>query len=306
MKIGILGIQSGTMKGDITPAEYFNRQIDLMCEQLEGCSGKIDLVVFPELMTGKYFGFVREKRWFDNAEDFLTGNTTKTMLLLSREYGVHICYSLFEKANEDGKTIYYNTMGLVSPKRGVIGKYRKIHIPGGDLRYNPCYEKYYFKSGDKMPVFELDCGVKIAMMLCYDRSFPEIWRHYYLKGAEIICVAACTMGMRKDMFEAELKTRALESHSFVVALNRAGEEITENEEKPRVHFGKSMIIDPLGNIISSLGDSEWEAFTAEVETDDIKYARGRLNWERDRHPELYGIVSDENYRVDGLIFERGF
>ena len=97
-------------------------------------------------------------------------------------------------------------------------------MPGGDLRYNECYENYYFKSGNTMPVFDLDNGVKIAMLTCYDRSFPEQWRAYFLKGAEIICVPACTMGLRKDMFVTELQTRALESHSYVIALNRAGEE----------------------------------------------------------------------------------
>lgn len=306
MKVNILGIQPGTVTDGMTNEEYFNKQIDFMCDQLENSEEKIDLVMFPELMTGMYFGFVREKGWFDCAEDFLNGNTTKTMLLLSREYNVHICYSLFEKAIENGETVYYNTMGLISPVRGVIGKYRKIHLPGGDLRYNLCYEKYYFKSGDCLPVFELDNGVKIAMMLCYDRSFPEVWRHYYLKGAEIICVATCTMGLRKDMFVAELQTRALESHSFVVALNRAGSERTENEEVARQHFGKSMIIDPLGNIITSLEDEEWDVVFATIDTEKIAYARGRLNWQRDRHPELYGIVSDENYALPGLIFERGF
>ena len=233
-------------------------------------------------------------------------DVTQTMLSLAKKHGVHICYSLFEKALENGKTVYYNTMGLVSPVRGVIGKYRKIHLPGGDLRYNECYEKYYFNSGNDMPVFELDNGVKIAMMLCYDRSFPEQWRSYYLKGAQIICVAACTMGLREDMFVVELQTRALESHSFVLALNRAGEEKTENELKPRKHFGKSLFINPLGNIVHALGNEAWTTIEGEVDTDEIAYARGRLNWERDRHPELYEIISDKNYAKTGMIFEKGF
>ena len=302
MQVRILGIQPGTVTEGMSNREYFEKQLALAEERYDG----EDLIVFPELMTGKYFGYVREKRWFNEAEDFLTGPTTTAMLALCRKLNVNICYSLFEKDGAD----YYNTMGLVSPIRGVYGKYRKIHIPGGDLRYNECYENYYFKSGDTIPVYDLDNGVKIAMMLCYDRSFPELWRAYYLKGAEIICVAACTMGLRKDMFVTELQTRALESHSFVVALNRAGEEKTENEEKPRVHFGKSMVVDPLGNplgnIVASLEDEQWTALSVTVDTDKIRYARARLNWERDRHPELYGIVSDVHYGKDGVIYELGF
>ncbi|MBR5507703.1 MAG: carbon-nitrogen hydrolase family protein, partial [Clostridia bacterium] len=210
MKARIMGIQPGTVTHGMTNQEYFDKQISFMEKQLDKGEQKPDLVVFPELMTGIYFGFVREKRWFEYAEDFLEGPTTERMLALARKHQIHICYSLFEKAEVDGKTRYYNTMGLISPIRGVIGKYRKIHLPGGDLRYNECYEKYYFESGDDMPVYELDNGVKVAMMLCYDRSFPEQWRSYFLKGAQIICVATCTMGLRKDMFVAELQTRALE------------------------------------------------------------------------------------------------
>ena len=287
MKIRIMGVQPGTVTEGMTNEEYFKKQIELVRAKYDG----EELVVFPELMTGIYFGYVREKRWFQYAEDFLTGSTSRTMLELCRELKCNICYSLFER---DGET-YYNTLGFVSPVRGIVGKYRKIHLPGGDLRYNECYEKYYFASGTSMPVLDLDSGVKVAMMTCYDRSFPELWRSYYLRGAEIICVPACTMGLRKDMFVTELQTRALESHSYVIALNRAGEEKTENEPKPRVHFGKSLIIDPMGNIVKALDDEPWETLSAEIDTDVICYARARLNWERDRHPELYSIVSDVNY-----------
>ena len=127
-----------------------------------------------------------------------------------------------------------------------------------------------------------------------------------MKGAQIICVAACTMGLRSDMFVTELQTRALESHSYVIALNRAGEEKTENEENPRIHFGKSLVADPLGNIVVQLANEPWATVEAEIELDKIKYARARLNWERDRHPELYGIVSDTNYAMAGMIYEHGY
>ena len=122
MKDRILGIQSGTVTEGMTNEEFFQKQLELAEEKFSG----EELIVFPELMTGKYFGYVREKRWFKYAEDFLTGSTTTAMLALCKKLNTNICYSLFEKA-EDG---FFNTLGLVSPIRGVYGKYRKIHIPG--------------------------------------------------------------------------------------------------------------------------------------------------------------------------------
>ena len=305
MNVKVLGIQPGTVTNGMTNEEYVNRQIALMEQLVE--KEKPYFVAFPEMMTGIYFGMVREKKWFQYAEDFLTGPTTTKMVDESKKLNVHIAYSLFEKAVEDGKEVYYNTMGLVSPVRGVIGKYRKIHIPGGDIRFNAVYEKYYFNSGDTLPVFELDNGIKVAMLICYDRSFHEVWRSYYLQGAQIIVTATCTMGLRADMFITELQTRALESHSFVIALNRAGDEQVDNEPVPRHHFGKSFIADPLGNMVTEpLSDEGWQYVCADLDMDDVTYARGRLNWQRDRHPEIYGMISDCYYAPKGLVFEKGF
>ena len=301
----IVGIQSGPFEDGMTDADYVKKQVDYMESIVE--KEKPYLVTFPEMATGAYFGMVRQKKWFSHAEDFLTGPTTTLMLEESKKLGIHIIYSLFEKAVENGKEVFYNTLGLVSPVRGVIGKYRKVHIPGGDIRFNPVYEKYYFKSGDTFPVFELDNGTKVAMMLCYDRSFPEEWRSYYLQGAQIVVVATCTMGLRADMFITELRTRALESHTYVLATNRAGDEQVEGEPEPRHHFGKSLIVDPLGNlVVDPLDDTPWGYVSYEPDFESQKWAMGRLNWKRDRHPELYGIVADQNFASKGLIFDKGF
>lgn len=287
MKMRILGIQSGTAGYNQPDKEYADQQIRFCEEQIE--KEKPELVMFPEMMTGHYFGMVTDKRWFAGAEDFYHGPTTTKMLELSKKHHVHVCYSLFEKDGED----YYNTMGLISPTRGVIARYRKIHIPGGDKRYDNICEKFYFKSGAETPVVELDNGIRVAMMLCYDRSFPELWRTYYFKHADIICVAACTMGIRFPMFVTELQTRALESHSYVMALNRAGTEQVEGEAQPRQHFGRSLIADPMGNLLDTREDEPWSSVCAEIDTDKIAYARARLNWERDRHPEVYeGLMKE--------------
>ena len=80
----------------MTNEEYFNRQLALAEEKFNG----EDLIVFPELMTGTYFGYVREKRWFQYAEDFLSGPTTTAMSSLCKKLNANICYSLFEKADD--------------------------------------------------------------------------------------------------------------------------------------------------------------------------------------------------------------
>lgn len=294
MKFNIVSLQSGPCEKGESYESYMGRQLDLMAKAVE--EKHPYLVLFPEMMTGEYFGLVADKRWFSKAEDFETGPTTKMMVDAAKKYNVHICYSLYEKDSSGDKPVYYNTTALASPTRGVIGKYRKLHIPAGEDRsISKVAEKFYFSKGNLPPrVFTLDNGIKVALLICYDRSFSELWRTYFLQGAQIACVATCTFGLRSDMYHAELQTRALETHTYVMASNRAGYEQVEGEEELRHHFGKSCVIGPIGDMIEHTDATPWTYVTGEFDTDKLEWANKRWNWKRDRRPELYGMLTDES------------
>lgn len=295
MKMNLVSIQAGPYVEGDTDELYMEKQIDLMREAVE--KQHPYLVLFPEMMTGAYFGLVTDKKWFEKAESFENGPTTKLMVEQAKELNVHICYSLYEKDDSGEIPVYYNTVGLVSPTRGVIGKYRKIHVPAvEDRSISKVAEKFYFSKGDKAPeVFELDNGVKVGLLICYDRSFPELWRSYFLMGAQIICAATCTMGDRSDMFVPEFRTIALETHTFLMAANRAGYEQVEGEEEPRHHFGKSSIIGPIGNVLDTTEDEPWTYVTGEFDTEKLVWANSRWHWMRDRRPEFYHTLVSPDY-----------
>ncbi len=101
------------------------------------------------------------------------------------------------------------------------------------------------------------------------------------------------------MYHAELQTRALETHTYVMASNRAGYEQVEGEEELRHHFGKSAVIDPIGNIIEAADATPWTYVTGEFDTDKLEWANKRWNWRRDRRPELYGLLTDESLVTPG-------
>ena len=103
MSIKVLGIQPGTCTDGMTNEEYFKKQLGFMEEAVAKESPY--LVMFPECMTGKYFGLVRQTKWFRYAEDFFSGPTTAAMLTECKKLSVHIVYSLFERAEEDGRTM---------------------------------------------------------------------------------------------------------------------------------------------------------------------------------------------------------
>jgi N-carbamoylputrescine amidase len=302
MKFKIAAIQPGEfdVKND-TYKSYMKKQADLLRKCVSEES--IYLAVFPEMMTGAYFGMVKDKKWFNNSEDFETGPTTEMMISLAKECNTHIVYSFYEKDTSGSEMKYYNSVGVVSPTRGIIGHYRKFHIPAiSDPSVSKINEKYYFSASNLKPeIIVLDNGTRLGTLICYDRSFPELWRVYNLMDADIISVSICTMGARKNMFTQELTTRAFETHTFVIAANRCGVEQLPGEESPRNHFGYSSIYSPVGEQIAFAGSTPWSYIIADFDSEVKDYSNIRWNFRRDRRPDIYGPIVDTS-----LIPEMGF
>lgn len=285
MKMKLASLQAGPFEPNDTYDSYIGKQWDLFDRLV--AAEKPDVVLFPETTNGPYFCQVYNEAFFEMAET-VDGPTITDSIRKSKETGTHIVSSIFFK-DTDGR--YFDICFLCSPTRGLVGIYRKCHIPKLETPTLTTDEPYYFDEGDELPIFSLDNGVKIAMLLCYDRSFPECWRTYYLKGANVFFVSACTWGFRGDFFINELRTRAFETHSFLVVANRAGDEMIEGEQKPRDHFGKSAIIDPMGEVVAQIEKEPWSYVAAEVDLELIEKVNEPLPWKRDRRPELYGIIT---------------
>ena len=295
MKLKVCGLQIGVWKEGETVESYTNKHIELLeragKEESEKEGGKPYVCVLPETMTYAYFAGVVDDKWFNYFEDAQTGPTTTKMIQLAKELDVHIVYSFVEKAVEFGVNHYYNSCAMVSPTRGLIAVYRKCHIPYMDFDHMQVHESYYFEPGQVLPVFKMDNGVTFGMLLCYDRSYPLAWQTLYLQGAQMVFLPACAWGFRGQFFQNELRTRAFETHTFVVAVNRAGDEQVEGERLVRNHFGKSLIAGPTGELITSLEKEQWEYIAAVVDLDEIEQAHLTLPFKLDRRPDLYGICT---------------
>ncbi len=285
MKLKLASLQAGPFEKSDTYDSYINKQWEVFDKLV--AAEKPDAVLFPEVTNGPYFCQVYNDAFFEMAET-VDGPTITTSIQKAKESNTHIVSSIFFK---DSDNRYYDICFFCSPTRGLVGIYRKCHIPKLETPTLTTDESYYFDEGNELSTFSMDNGVRIAMMLCYDRSFPECWRTYYLKGAQIFFVSACTWGFRGDFFINELRTRAFETHSFLVVANRAGDEIIEGEKKARDHFGKSAIIDPMGEVIAIVEKVPFSYVAAEVDLDLIAKVNAPLPWKRDRRPELYGIIT---------------
>ena len=295
MKLKLCGLQIGGFEKGDTVESYLEKHVALLRravkEESEKEGGKPYVCVYPEAMTYGYFGGVVDDQWFQLAENAQQGPTTTRMTAEAKELGVHIVYSFFEKAMEYGVAHYYNACALVSPTRGLIGVYRKCHIPSINLEDTQVHETYYFEPGKQLSVFEMDNGVPVGMLICYDRSFPVAWNALYLQGAKLIFVPICTWGFRSTMFQPELQIRAFETHTFVVGMNRSGNEQMEGEKNMRPHFGKSIIAGPMGANLASLEDEKWAYMAAIADLEEIDKAHFLMNFKRDRRPEIYGVVA---------------
>ena len=152
-----------------------------------------DLVVFPELALTTFF-----PRWFfaDQAEiDFffeteMPGIATKPLFDEAKRLDLGFSLGYAERVQEEGVTKRYNAAILVERSGEIVGKYRKVHLPGHDAhepwRRFQHLEKRYFDVGNYgFRVFRA-FGTTIGLCICNDRRWPETYRSLALQGAEMV------------------------------------------------------------------------------------------------------------------------
>ncbi|APZ93674.1 carbon-nitrogen hydrolase family protein [Fuerstiella marisgermanici] len=153
-----------------------------------------DLIVLPETLTVYGSG----STYADCAEP-IPGPSTEFFGRLAKQYDTHIVAGLMERDQH----LIYNVAVLLGPDGKIIGKYRKVTLPRGEVEGG-------ITPGNEYPVFETSFG-KVGMMICYDGFFPEVARELTKNGAEIIAwpVWGCN-----PMLGA---ARACENHVYVAS-----------------------------------------------------------------------------------------
>jgi predicted amidohydrolase len=178
-------------KGGRTPAD--NRR---MYEPLiaEAARQKADLVVLGETLT--YVGL--GKSLADVAEP-IPGPSTEYFGRLARQHNLYIVPGVVER---DGHNVY-NVAVLIGPDGEMIGKYRKVCLPRGEIDGG-------ITPGSDYPVFPTRFGT-VGLMVCYDGFFPEVARALSNRGAEVIAwpVWGCNPLLAR--------ARACENHVYIAS-----------------------------------------------------------------------------------------
>lgn len=182
-----------------------------------------------------------------------------------------------------------NTTMMVSPQKGLVAKYRKVH-PFGDERLSIVY-------GDEVVVVDTELG-KVGMTICFDFCFPELVRGLALKGAELILNSTFWFaddvsgpaGWKPETALSLARVRALENNVYVAMACRTGEETAPWGGKVRA-FGHSSVADPVGNTIAQAGLGE-TALIVPIDLEKRKQWACYAAYLGDRRPEIYKKILD--------------
>jgi predicted amidohydrolase len=235
---------------------------------------KVDLIVFPELVTSGYELGVR----FTELAQRVPGPTINLIAQRANEFGVYIAFGMVTK--EKVESVLYNSAILVGPDGELLDVYNKIHLRGE--------ERMAFREGYKLPVIPTEVG-NIGLMIGYDLAFPEIARSLALDGAELICVCANWEAANIDEWKTYVRARAYENSLFVAASNRIGEDVT------LTFGGESMIVGPRGQIHASLVNETDEKTGApqegfavsRIDLDEVRKNREEFQFIQNRQPAVY-------------------
>ena len=294
----------GAQMGPIQKAEcreaVIDRMLALMAEaQNAGCG----LVVFPELCLTTFFPrwYFEEQSdvdfWFEKS---MPNDVTMPLFIKSRELGIAISFGYAEITPEGS---HFNTSILTDNNGNIIGKYRKVHLPGHSEydkeRAFQHLEKRYFQPGDLgFPVWH-NMNAIMGMCICNDRRWPEVYREMGLQGVELLMLGYNTPSVNSQMADEDQEKRlyhselcmtagAYQNSTWVVGIAKAGSE----DGHPLI--GGSIIVDPNGNVVAKAKSEEDELIVHSCDMDACNFGKSTIfDFARHRRIEHYKRIGTQ-------------
>jgi len=231
-----------------------NREnFDLKIDEIQT---EVNLIVLPEMFST---GFTMNA---SEVAETMQGETIEWMKLKAKQKNAAITGSVVITENKK----FYNRMFFVFPS-GEFQYYDKRHsfsLAGED--------KVYTCGNKKVIVDYLDW--KICLQVCYDLRFPVFVRN--VENYDLILYVANWPKVRTNAWDALLKARAIENLSYVVGVNRIGNDAHDYE-----HIGHSQAIDFLGNYILEPQEKNG-VFVVELDKNTMYETRKKLDFLSDR------------------------
>ena len=262
-----------------------------------------DLVVFTECALTAFFPhwWIEDEpeldSWFERE---MPGPETQPLFdeAARLRIGFHLGYP--ELTFVDGRKRRFNACILVAEGGRIVGKHRKIHLPGHEDHRpdNPFQnlEKRYFDVGDQGFNTWRAFGGIVGMCICNDRRWSETYRVLGLAGAELILLGYNTPDHipehpqldRLTGFHHQLcmQAGAYQNGSWVVAVGKAGVEEGVSQ------IGLTSIIAPSGEIVAQSATLEDELVIHGCDLDESQAYKELFDFARNRQTEHYRSITE--------------
>ena len=197
------------------------------------------LVVFPEYSS--FFVPELGERSVNAAEP-LDGPFASALSALAAELGVYLVVGMLETTGDPGR--FSNTLVAFDSTGTLVAKYRKMHL----------YDAFGQKESDWVVPGPIEApetfalgALTVGLQTCYDIRFPEVTRRLVDAGADLVLLPSeWVRGPLKEQHWRTLVTaRALENTVYIAAAGQA----------PPVGAGNSMIVDPMGVELVTIGEA---------------------------------------------------
>jgi predicted amidohydrolase len=234
-------------------------------------------------------------RWFERE---MPNAATRPLFERAMQYEMSMSFG-YAELTADGH--HFNTCILTDRSGRIVGKYRKVHLPGHSEfdteRTFQHLEKRYFEPGDLgFKVWRAVGGI-IGMAICNDRRWPETYRVMGLQGVEMVLLGYNTPsvnsqksaeGPEKRLFHNRLSVQAgaYQNSTWVVAVAKAG-----SEDGHHMIAG-SLIVDPSGEIVAEARTEDDELLIHPCDFDDTVFGKKTIfDFARHRRIEHYGLIT---------------
>lgn len=274
--------------------------VDRLIEMMREAKDRgAEFVVFPELALTTFFPryWMTEEeaveRFFERT---MPNSRVQPLFDESKRLGVgfHLGYA---ELTPEGRR--FNTAVLVDRGGQIVGRYRKIHLPGhSDHKPDAPFqhlEKKFFEVGDLgFRVFDA-LGARFGLCICNDRRWPETYRVLALQSAEVVVLGYNTpsvnihwnepVHLRMSTHLLSVQAGAYQNAQWVAAAAKCGAE-------DGFHMiGGSVIVAPTGEIVARALTEEDEVIVARADLQIGKNFREHVfNFAKHRRPEFYGLI----------------
>ncbi len=266
-------------------------------------------VVFPELALTTFFPryWMTEEeaveRFFESA---MPGPETQPLFDLAAELKIGF-YLGYAELTPDGRR--FNTSIITNEDAKIVGRYRKIHLPGHahhipDAPFQHLEKKFFEVGNEGFNVWTTQ-GVRMGMCICNDRRWAETYRVMGLQSAEIVVLGYNTPSVNIHWDEAphlrmfhhllSLQANAYQNGMWVAAAAKCGAE-------DGFHMiGGSAIVSPAGEILAQTQSEEDELIFCNIDLALGETFREHVfNFAKHRRPEHYKMIVERTGAGDPL------